>query len=127
MLYSMVRKHYISMSNICYFCIFSEVINAPQRKVCSPCDVTVLVSRDYPRETEAFTCLAIIFGWIASALLHPGSSAQQRCQYSSRIIASTGAGRATCLPAIECLTLGLSRGMNGASLILFDSSIAELC
>ena len=44
--------------------------------------------------------------------VYPGSSAQQRCKSSCRICAGTSVGRGK---AIECLTLGLSRGMNGVT------------
>ena len=48
---------------------------------------------------------------------YPGSSAQLRCQCSSCISASAGVGRGSLkYSAIECLTLGLSRGMNAVTL-----------
>ena len=56
-----------------------------------------------------------------------GSSAQQRCQCSSHIgagtaSAGTDAGHGSLKePAIECLTLGLSRGMNRVTLSYFYS------
>ena len=48
--------------------------------------------------------------------MYPGSSAQQRSQCSTRISAGADVGRGSLkYPAIECLTLGLSRGMNGVT------------
>ena len=47
-------------------------------------------------------------------MAYPGSSAQQRSQCSTRISADADVGRGSFkYPAIACLTLGLSRGMNG--------------
>ena len=51
-------------------------------------------------------------------MAYPGSSAQLRCQCSSRISAGAGVGRSSLTqPAVACLmTVGLSRGMNGVTL-----------
>ena len=50
-------------------------------------------------------------------MTYPGSSAELRCQCSSRISADAGVGRGSLKsPVIECLTSGLSRGMNGVTL-----------
>ena len=68
---------------------------------------------------------------------YPGSSAQQRSQCSTRISAGADVGCGSLIwPAIACLTLGLSRGMNGVTqrewsflLLLWglsDPRIAEL-
>ena len=49
-------------------------------------------------------------------MAYPGSFAQQRCQCSSRISAGAGEGCGSLEePAIECWTLGLSRGMNSVT------------
>ena len=49
-------------------------------------------------------------------MAYPGSSAQQRSQCSTRISADTDVGRGSLkLPAIACLTLGLSHMMNGVT------------
>ena len=70
-------------------------------------------------------------------MAYPGSSAQQRSQCRTRISAGADVGCGSLKePAIACLTLGLSRGMNGvtqrecSSLLLLwglsDPRIAEL-
>ena len=73
-------------------------------------------------------CLAIIFGGIASGVpwfLHSTAVPMQlpnrcrHCQCSVTVSAGTGVGRGSHKqPAIECLTSGLSRGMNAAIVTL---------
>ena len=81
-----------------------------------------LVYSNHPREAAASSYLAIIFGRIASGL--PWSSAQLRCQCSSRISAGAGVGRGSLKYwAIAWLiTLGLSPGMLPFLLLLWGLS-----
>ena len=78
---------------------------------------------NYPREAAASTCLAIIFGRIASGvawflrstavlMLLPHQCRYYQCSVTTS--AGTDVGRGSLKqPEIECLTLGLSHGMNG--------------
>ena len=85
-----------------------------------------LVYSNYPREATASTCLAIIFWPIASGIpwffLSTAVPMQllhrcRPCQYSVTVSADTDVGRGSLKqPAIKCLTLGLSCGMNRVTL-----------
>ena len=60
-------------------------------------------------------------------MAYPGYSAKLWCQCSSRISAGAGVGRGSLKqPAIECLTLGPSRGMNGVTLPIVTLPIVTL-
>ena len=95
-----------------------------------------LVYSNHPREAAASSYQAIIFGWIASGVHWFFSSTAVLMQPSHQCWAGVGCGSLK-QPAIACLKLGLSRGVNGSTqrelsflLLLWglsDPRIAELC